>query len=158
MNIIPTPNSEKNIPKTKPVQCPKINNNYSTTISIGNITDISFLNNIQFSNQEIISKNKDLPIKEAYYKLFQIETFKKQGLPKNNNIIFNSNEIPIITNSSKSHSIPKRNIKKKSRLLYFKNKFDINRKNQENNKNIQLKVVPSNFKQSKRIQVNINDD
>ena len=158
MNIIPTPNSEKIIPKTKPVQCPKINNNYSTTISIGNITDISFLNNIQFSNQEIISKNKDLPIKEAYYKLFQIETFKKQGLPKNNNIIFNSNEIPIITNSSKSHSIPKRNIKKKSRLLYFKNKFDINRKNQENNKNIQLKVVPSNFKQSKRIQVNINDD
>jgi hypothetical protein len=117
----------------------------------GNLKDISFFNNIHFSNQVINLKNKELPIKEVYYNLFKLQSFKNEELLENN-----KNEIPIITNSSKSYSIPKRNIRKINKMLYTKNVYTETNKNDRVKNNLQLKVVPSNFKCSKKIQVNNN--
>ena len=97
-----TPENKKTIQKINYLDFPQINNKISSlSITDGNIKDISFFNNIHFSNKVLNHKNKELPIKEIYYNLFKLKSFKKEELLNNN-----ENEIPIITNSSKSHSIP----------------------------------------------------
>ena len=146
--------------KNKTYEGIKRNHNFTTSISIGNITDISLINNFNFNNNETVEKNIELPIKRAYYKLFQIENLKKEELQKNNKpVLFIPNEIPIITNSSKSHSQShsksKAKLKNKKVILYSrdKDKNYIKEKNQEKDKNIQLKVVPTNFKESKKMEI-----
>ena len=143
------------------LEYPIINNNYSTSISIGNISDVSFLNNIQFSNHEINRKNKELPIKQRYYNLLHLENQKKEEeSQENKHLLFNPKEIPIVTNSlSKSQSNSKKKMKKEKFLPYlnYKNRINNRVKKKNNNINIQLKVVPTNFKESKKIQVSLND-
>ena len=146
--------------KNKTYEGIKRNHNFTTSISIGSITDVSFVNNFNLNNNEIVDKNIELPIKQAYYKLFQIENLKKEELQKNNKpVLFIPNEIPIITNSSKSHSQShsksKARLKNKKVIVYSKDKDKnyIKEKNQEKDKNIQLKVVPTNFKESKKMEI-----
>ena len=155
--------SQKIVAKNKSYEIPKINNNYSTSVSVGSITDNSFLANIRFSNKEINNK-KEIPIKQAYFNLFKLECLKKEELLKNGPSLFVPKEIPIITNSlvqsksqlqsnSKSNSNPKKPKNEKT-VVFSKNKISLNLKNQEKDRNIKLKIVPTNFKESKKIQIN----
>jgi hypothetical protein len=146
--------------KNKSYERNKINHNFPTSISIGSITDVSFVNNFNLNNNEIVDKNIELPIKQAYYKLFQIENLKKEELQKNNKpVLFIPKEIPIITNSSKSHSQShsksKARLKNKKTIVYSKDKDKnyIKEKIQEKDKNLQLKIVPTNFKESKKMEI-----
>ena len=146
--------------KNKSYDRNKINHNFTTSISIGNITDVSFVNNFHLNNNEIVDKNIELPIKQAYYKLFQIENLKKEELKKNiKPVLFIPKEIPIVTNSSKSHSLShsksKAKLRNKKTFVYSrdKDKNYIKEKNQEKDKNIQLKIVPTNFKESKKMEI-----
>ena len=146
--------------KNKSYDRNKINYNFTTSLSIGNIADASFVNNFHLDNNEIVDSNIELPIKQAYYKLFQIENLKKEELQKNNKpLLFIPKEIPIVTNSSKSHSQShsksKSKLRNKKAVVYSrdKDKNYIKEKNQEKDKNIQLKVVPTNFKESKKMEI-----
>ena len=146
--------------KNKSYDRNKINYNFTTSLSIGNIADASFVNNFHLDNNEIVDSNIELPIKQAYYKLFQIENLKKEELQKNNKpLLFIPKEIPIVTNSSKSHSQShsksKSKLRNKKAVVYSrdKDKNYIKEKNQEKDKNIQLKVVPTNFKESKKMAI-----
>jgi len=64
-----------------------------------------------------------------------------------------------VTNSSKSHSQShsksKSKLRNKKAVVYSrdKDKNYIKEKNQEKDKNIQLKVVPTNFKESKKMEI-----
>ena len=84
LNKEPIVNEKKTITKNKSFNYPKISNNYSATISIGNITDISSTNNIHFTNHEINKKNKELPKKSGLYNLSKLEALKKEEFLKNN--------------------------------------------------------------------------
>lgn len=150
--------------KNKLYEGNKINHNFTTSLSIGSITDASLLNNFHLNNNEIFDYNNnskmELPVKQAYYKLFQIENLKKEELQKNNKpVLFIPKDIPIVTNSSKSHSQShpksKAKLKNKKAIVYSrdKDKNYIKEKNQEKDKNIQLKVVPTNFKESKKMEI-----
>jgi hypothetical protein len=156
--------SQKIVAKNKSYENPKINNNYSTSVSVGSITDNSYLANIHFSNKEINNK-KEIPIKKAYFNLFKLECLKREELQKNNPSLFIPKDIPIITNSSfqsksqsqsnsQSHSNPKKKQRKEKTTIFSKNKISLNQKNQEKDRNIRLKIVPNNFKESKKIQMN----
>ena len=154
--------SQKIVAKNKSYENPKVNNNYSTSVSVGSITDNSFLANIHFSNKEINNK-KEIPIKQAYFNLFKLECLKKEELLKNGPSLFIPKEIPIITNSSfqsksqsnsQSHSNPHKKPKNEKTTVFSKNKITLNQKNQEKDRNIKLKIVPTNFKESKKIQIN----
>jgi len=154
--------SQKIVAKNKSYENPKVNNNYSTSVSVGSITDNSFLANIHFTNKEINNK-KEIPIKQAYFNLFKLECLKKEELLKNGPSLFIPQEIPIITNSSvqsksqsnsQSHSNPKKKPKNEKTTVFSKNKISSIQKNQEKDRNIKLKIVPTNFKESKKIQIN----
>ena len=150
-------NNKKSLNKNKSSEFPKINNNStSISITVGNTSDISFKNNINFSN------NKDIGNKSSsgYYNLFKSEYIKKQEYIKNNKIMpLNPKEIPIITNSSfQSHSHSKKKFINKKYLFLHKEKFKLNGKNKEKNINLELKIIPANFKESKKIQVNMSDE
>ena len=163
LNKYPDKNDKKTIVKNKSFDIPKLNNNFSTSISIGKYTDISFINNIHFSNNEINKKNKELPNKSGVYNLSKLEAMKKEEFLKNNKpTIFDPKEIPIITNSSlhtqsQSHSFSKKNIKREKIFHIFNNKYKFNGKKKENNINLELKIIPAGFKISKKIQVNLSD-
>ena len=159
--------------ENKSPEYPHKNINYSTSVSVGNISDISLLNNIQFSNHELNRKNKEVPIKQRYYNMIQLENSKKEEeSTKNSNsnninnnskqIIFNPKDIPFISNSiskSKSQSQSKKKLKKDKILPYLNYKNHIFDKTKKNNnvKNLELKIIPANFKESKKIQVNLDD-
>ena len=163
LNKDPDKIGKKTIVKNKSFDIQKINNNFSTSISIGKYTDISFINNIHFSNNEINKKNKEFPNKSGIYNLSKLEAMKKEEFLKNNKpIIFDPKEIPIITNSSlhaqsQSHSFSKKNLKKEKIFHISNNKCKFNGKKKENNINLELKIIPAGFKISKKIQVNLSD-
>ena len=91
---------------------------------------------------------------KAYYKLYQIENMKKEELKKN---ILSPKDIPIITNSSiqmNTNSSKNSNLKKNKKLVFIKNKSDYNAKKQRKKINLNLKIIPANFKDSKRLKIN----
>ena len=53
------------------------------------------------------------------------------------------------TNSSKNS-----NLKKNKKLVFIKNKSDYNAKKQRKKINLNLKIIPANFKDSKRLKIN----
>ena len=163
LNKYPYKENKKTLTKNKSFDYPKISNNYSTSISIGNFTDVSVINNIHFSNNEISKKNREMPNKSGIYNLFKLEALKKEEFLKNNKpTISNPNEIPIITNSSlytqsQSHSLSKKKLKKEKIFQIYNNKSKFNGKKREKNINLELKIIPAGFKISKKIQVNLSD-
>ena len=162
LNKEPIANNKKTIIKNKSFNCPKKNNNYTTSISVGNITDISSNNNLHFTNHEINKKNKELPNRSGIYNLSKLEALKKEEFLKNNKQTkSNPKEIPFITNFSfqtQSHSLSKKHFKKEKIFSHSKDKYKFNGKNKEKNINLELKIIPANFKISKKIQVNLSDD
>ena len=160
-NINKNPNEKKSkiISKNKSFENHQINNNLPTSISLGNITDISFINTIQFTNHEINKRNKEIPFKNAYYTLFQLESLKKDGIKSNiKPVLFKPKEIPLIINNSvHSHSYSNKIPKRHRPLIYLKDRKIINEKNIKKNNDLELKIIPTNFKESKKIQINLKD-
>ena len=136
----------------KSTDYPEINNIQRTSNSNGNFSHNILNNIINFPNQEINNKNKDLQITKAYYSLYQIEKLKKELIKTN---ILSTKDIPIITNSSMQMiSNSKKNFEKDKKLVIIKNKSDYNAKKQRKKINLDLKIIPANFKDSKRLQIN----
>ena len=92
-----------------------------------------------------------MSIKNTYYHLFPLESIKKDEIKKNNNNqnIFHPQEIPIISNfSMKKTSNSEKKPKREKLRIIIKNK-----NNYKKNLNLELKIIPANFKESKKIQV-----
>ena len=166
-------NNKKAIFKNKSFEYMKINkannnNNFSSSISISNISDKSIYNNFHLRNNDINKQNKVMPHKLGLYHLLKLEAQKKEELLKNEkNTIFNPNEIPIITNclfedqpqsQCNSHSYSKKNLKKGHIFDFSNNKYRFNGKHKEKSNNLELKIIPTNFKESKKIQVNLTNE
>ena len=156
-NILNDRNNKNIFKYNRSSEYPKINNDIASLISLGNNnTGISFINNIQLNSHEFNRKNKEIPMKKTYYQIIQIESLKKEALKNNiTQTILNPKEIPIITNSSMNHSYS--NKKYKSRINLVKKKIYKPEK-KHNNINLELKIIPANFKVSKKIQVNERDN
>ena len=124
------------------------NNNYSSLILFDKR---SKLNNFKSFSHKNIKKNNYLSIKNTYYHLFRLESIKKDEIKKNNNNqnIFHPQEIPIISNfSMKKTSNSEKKPKREKLRIIIKNK-----NNYKKNLNLELKIIPANFKESKKIQV-----
>ena len=151
--------SYKNIFKyNRSYENPKINNDIASLISLGNNNpEISFINNIQLNNNKFNNKNKEFPMRKSYYQIIQIESLKKEALKSNiNQTILDPQKIPIITNSPMNYSSNSKKKFKKRINLVKKNIYKPEKKH--NNNNLELKIIPSNFKVSKKIQVNERDN
>ena len=149
-------NKKPNKIKNNSFEYPKITKNHSSP-GMNIITDASDIKNIKFSNHEINRKNKEIPKKVDYYNLLKYDSMKKEELIKNRIQPLNPKEIQLITNSSsfQSHSNSKKKLKK-GKPFHF-SIFKYNEKNKERNLNLELKIIPANFKESKKIQVNLEE-
>ena len=124
------------------------NNNYSSLILFDERSKLNSFKSLSHKNKK---KNNYLPIKNTYYHLFRLETIKKDEIKKNNNNqnIFHPEEIPIISNfSMKKTSNSEKKPKRGKLRIIIKNK-----NNNKKNLNLELKIIPANFKESKKIQV-----
>ena len=72
-----------------------------------------------------------------------------------NQTILDPKEIPIITNCSMNHSFSKKKYKNRINLV-SKNIKNLEKKHNKNN--LELKIIPANFKVSKKIQINERDN
>ena len=145
------------IKSNKSYECPKINNNdYSSLISLCKNSEKPFFNNTQFNTFKTNKKNNDFQIKNTYYQIFQLQSIKREELKNNNNQnIFLPKDIPIISNSLIKHSFnSEKRTKKEKLLICFKNKKNCKEEKEKKNINLELKIIPANFKVSKKIQVN----
>lgn len=135
---------------------PKIKKTHSSP-GMNIVPDNSDIKNVKFSNHEVNKKNREIPKKIDYYNLLKYDSKKKENLIKNRLKPLNPKEIKWITNSSfKSHSYSKKKLKKGKLFHYSIYKY--NEKNKERNINLELKIIPANFKESKKIQVNLSEE